>query len=58
MLLLCRKTKTKVITLTNQNSPEQSNETIRARSKYTPSAENACGQVKMGFGFTSDWSRK
>ena len=30
----CRKTKTKVITLTNHNSRKQSNELIRARSKY------------------------
>ena len=30
----CRKTKTKVITLTNHNSRKQSNEPIRARSKY------------------------
>ena len=36
----CRKTKTKVITLTNHNSRKQSNEPIRARSKYmsVPSA--------------------
>ena len=30
----CRKTKTKEITLTNHNSRKQSNESIRARSKY------------------------
>ena len=30
----CRKTKTKVITLTNHNSRKQSNEPIRARSQY------------------------
>ena len=30
----CRKTKTKVITLTNHNSRKQSNEPIRARNKY------------------------
>ena len=30
----CRKTKTKVISLTNHNSRKQSNEPIRARSKY------------------------
>ena len=30
----CRNTKTKVITLTNHNSCKQSNEPIRARSKY------------------------
>ena len=54
----CRKTKPKVITLTNHNSRKQSNEPIRAQSKYTPSAGNACGQVTIGFGFTSDWSRK
>ena len=38
----CRKTKTKVITLTNHNSRKQSNEPIRARNKYmspVPSAE-------------------
>ena len=32
--LECRKTKTKVITLTNHNRRKQSNEPIRARSKY------------------------
>ena len=30
----CRKTKTKVITLTNHNRRKQSNKPIRARSKY------------------------
>ena len=30
----CRKTKTKVITLTNHSSHKQSSEPIRARSKY------------------------
>ena len=30
----CRKTKTKVITLTNHNSRKQPYETIRARSEY------------------------
>ena len=30
----CRKTKTKIISLTNHNSGKQSNEPIRARSKH------------------------
>ena len=37
----CRKTKTKVITLTNHNSCKQSNEPIRARSKYMKPASGA-----------------
>ena len=40
--LECRKTKTKVITVTNHNSRKQSSEPFRARSKYmspVPSVE-------------------
>ena len=33
-LIECRKTKTKVITLTNNNRGKQCNEPIRIRSKY------------------------
>ena len=33
-LIECRKTKTNVITLANQNRRRQSNEPIRTRSKY------------------------
>ena len=43
----CRKTKTKVITLTNHNSRKQSNEPIRARSKYMLPAPNA-GKKRAG----------
>ena len=53
----CRKTKTKVITLTNHNSRKQSNEPIRTRSKYmqlAPSAGNGYRQVTIGFVFASD----
>ena len=43
----CRKTKTKVITLTNHNSCKQSNEPIRARSKYMKPAPNS-GKTRAG----------
>ena len=42
----CRKTKTKVITLTNHKRHRQSNEPIRARSKYQ-ARENACGKSRL-----------
>ena len=41
----CRKTKTKVITLTNHNSRKQSNEPIRARSKYMSPVPSAGKRV-------------
>ena len=56
----CSKTKRKVITPTNHNRRRQSNEPIRAQSKYMPmpSAGKCAQQVTVGFGFTSDWLRK
>ena len=48
----CRKTKNKVITLTNHNGRKQSNEPIRARSKYmspVPKRENACELSRLVF---------
>ena len=53
----CRKTKTKVITLTNHNSRKQSNEEANT-CRPCQTRENACRQVAIGLGFTSDWSRK
>ena len=47
----CRKTKTKVITLTNHNSRKQSNEPIRARSKYTSPVPSAGKRVRVN----DDW---
>ena len=46
-----RKTKTKVITLTNHNSRKQSNEPIRAPSKYMQPAPNAGKRVQA----SRDW---
>ena len=44
----CRKTKTKVITLINHNSRKQSNEQIRARSKYMqPARETHVGKSRL-----------
>ena len=43
----CRKTKTKVITLNNHNSHKQSNEPIRARSKYMSPAPSAGKRVRV-----------
>ena len=53
--LECRKTKTKVTTLTNHNSCKQPNVSTCSRRQ---ARENACRQVTIGFGFTSDWLRK
>ena len=47
----CRKTKTKVITLTNHNSRKQSNEPIRARSKYMSPVPSAGKRVRV----SHDW---
>ena len=47
----CRKTKTKVITLTNHNSRKQSNEPIRARSKYMLPVPSAGKRVRV----SHDW---
>ena len=50
----CRKTKTKVITLANQNRRKQRNEPIRNRSKYmqlTPSAGKRMGARHDWFWF-------
>ena len=46
----CRKTKTKVITLTNHNSRKQSNEPIRARSKYMSLVLSAGKRVRVNSG--------
>ena len=47
----CRKTKTKVITLTNHNSRKKSNEPIRARSKYMSPVPSAGKRVRV----SHDW---
>ena len=47
----CRKTKTKVITLTNHNSGKQSNKPIRTRSKYMKPAPSAGKRVQA----SHDW---
>ena len=49
----CRKTKSKVITLTNHNSRKQSNEPIRARSKYMSPVPSAGKRVQVNH----DWFR-
>ena len=57
----CRKTKTKVITLTNHNSRKQSmNQSELEANTCRPCQArlNACEYITIGFGFTSDWSRK
>ena len=59
--LTCRKIKTKVIALTNQNKGRQSNQPNRARAntcRWRQARENVYEQVTIGFGFTSDWLRK
>ena len=43
-LIECRKTKTKVITFTNQRTRRQSNEPIRTPSKYMQPAPSAAGK--------------
>ena len=43
----CRKTKTKVITLTNHNSRKQFNKPIRARSKYMSPVPSADKRVRV-----------
>ena len=51
----------KEIPLTNHNRCKQRNESTGTRSKYTPPAEsagNACEQVTIGLGLTSDWLGK
>ena len=47
----CRKTKTKVITLTNHNSCKQSNEPIKARSKNISPVPSAAKSVRV----SHDW---
>ena len=52
----CSKTKTKAITMANHNKRKHHNEPMRTWRKYTSLArENACGQVAIGFRFSSDW---
>ena len=50
-LFECRKTKTKVTSLTNHNSRKQSNEPIRARSKYMSPVPSAGKRVRI----SHDW---
>ena len=50
----CRNAKTKVVTLTNHNSRKQSNEPIRARSKYMLPVPSTGKRVRVShdwFGF-------
>ena len=47
----CRKIKTKVITLTNHNSHKQSNQPIRARSKYMSPVPSAGKRARV----SHDW---
>ena len=57
----CRKTKTKVTTLINHRRRRHSNEPISQSNQIQIAGakqENACRQVTIGFGFTSDWLRE
>ena len=57
----CRKTKTKVITLTNhisRNNPMNQSELEANTCSRRQARKNACRQVTIGFGFTSAWWRK
>jgi len=58
----CHETKTKVITLTNhsRNKKNKMNQSeIEANTSNSRQVgENACEQVTIGFGSTSDWLRK
>ena len=47
----CRKSKTKVISLTNHNIRKESNELIRARSKYMSPVPSAGKRVRV----SHDW---
>ena len=52
----CRKTKTKVITLTNHNTRKQRNEANACN--WRQARENACDQVMIGFGLVSHSLKK
>ena len=57
----CRKNKTEAITLANHGRRRQSNEPIRTQRNacsQRQARENACKQVTISFGFTSDRLRK
>ncbi len=59
--IVCRKTKTKVITLANQKGHRQFSKPIKTRSKYMKLARstgNVREWITTGFGFSSDWLRK
>ena len=54
----CRRTKSKVITLTNHRTRRQFDKPTRTRSNTCSrrrARENACEQVTIGSGLTSDW---
>ena len=61
----CRKTKTKVITLANHKGLRAIHCLIKTRSNYTKLRKTCASKsglvlvlLVIGFGFTSDWSRK
>ena len=61
----CRKTKTKVITLVNHKGRKAIHCPIKTRSNYTKRRKTCASKSRLvlvllviGFGFTSDWSRK
>ena len=61
----CRKTKTKVITLANHKGRRAIHCPIKTRSNYTKRGKSCASKSRLvlvllviGFGFTSDWSRK
>ena len=51
----CRKTKTKVITLTNHNRNKQRREPIRIPSNHLEVREESRVHGAVGFGFASHW---
>jgi len=58
-----RKTKTELITLTNHNRKKAGTKLTNQKWKQigvisVKQWENACEQVIIGFGFTSNWLRK
>ena len=54
----CRKTKTKVITLANNNGHGAIHCSIKTQKQLHEARENLREQVMIGSGFTSDWLRK
>ena len=57
---LCRKYKSKPVTMTNHKKREEHNEPMRKTKQMhvTRALENACEQVVIGFCFAADWLSK